>query len=161
VKIDAWIYAVISYGACCPISRSTFLNNFNHCPNPIIFVFNRCQKALSRSARQYKENLEATSYHRKSRGMSGSQRELCCDHNINALNNCGSICQFLNHSNSDNRKVAIKTAPAYRFENERNVLQRFRGRPHIREMLDEPKILHQWCGNISTTTYYPFVARKP
>lgn len=41
------------------------------------------------------------------------------------------------HRNSQTGKVVIKTAPVERFENERNVLKNFQGRPYIRQMLDE------------------------
>ncbi|TVY49983.1 Serine/threonine-protein kinase ppk5 [Lachnellula cervina] len=43
------------------------------------------------------------------------------------------------HRNSQVDKVVVKTAPAERFENERNILRNFQGRPYIRQMLDETK----------------------
>ncbi|TVY42127.1 Casein kinase II subunit alpha, partial [Lachnellula occidentalis] len=43
------------------------------------------------------------------------------------------------HRHSETDKVVVKTAPAARFENERNILKQFQGRPYIRQMLDETK----------------------
>ncbi|TVY26044.1 hypothetical protein LHYA1_G005494 [Lachnellula hyalina] len=43
------------------------------------------------------------------------------------------------HKSSQAGKVVIKTAPAESFENERNILKHFQGRPYIRQMLDETK----------------------
>ena len=40
-------------------------------------------------------------------------------------------------SGTNNGKVIVKTAPQYRLDNEREVLRYFRGRPYIRQLVDE------------------------
>jgi hypothetical protein len=91
-------------------------------------------RPLSRSGGKLKENSEVTLSQRKSRIMSGSERE---SDSLYLLTNPILISNHLMNSNSQNQNVIIKTAPKFYFENERNVLRHFQGRPHIRRILNK------------------------
>ena len=46
------------------------------------------------------------------------------------------ICVLMDHSDKDSGRIIIKTAPKYRLQNERDVLERVRGHTCIRPLLD-------------------------
>ena len=101
----------------------------------------QCRLA-SRLDKDLKEDLEATLFPLKWLKTSGQPREFATiyisifrpNYLITSTGNCLITSRY---SNPQTEKVVIKTAPTERFENERNVLKHFQGRPYIRQMLDE------------------------